>query len=121
MENTAQLLEDSLLRIWNDRDAQRRLEIMKDVYATDIAFYESNDSPAFVGHQAINELIGRLQAQWPDGFKFELLLPGRVNHNIQEIRWRLGVPGDSPVATGTDIATIADGKISALYLFLDIK
>ncbi len=121
MATTAQLLEDSLLRIWNDREAESRLKSMQEVYAADIAFYESNDSPAFIGHQAINELIGRLQAQWPAGFKFELLQPGRANHHIQEIQWRLGEDGEPPVATGSDIAIIADGKISALYLFLDIN
>lgn len=42
MQNTVQLLEDSLLVIWNDRDAARRLAAMEKVYAADMTFYESN-------------------------------------------------------------------------------
>ena len=32
MHSKAQLLEDSLLLVWNDRDAQRRLEKMEKKY-----------------------------------------------------------------------------------------
>jgi hypothetical protein len=105
METTAQLLEVSLLQIWNDRNAQNRLTLMKDIYAKNIAFYESNEGPAIVGHQAINELISRLQQQWPASFQFELSGQAKVNHQVQQISWRLGEPGAQAAATGSDIAS----------------
>ena len=83
----AQLLEDSLLRIWNDRNADLRLKMMKKVYAADIYFYESNTSEAIVGHQAINELISKLQAEWPVEFQFSLSKPSQVNHLTQIASW----------------------------------
>jgi hypothetical protein len=119
MENTAQLLEDSLLVIWNDRDAARRLVAMDRVYATDMAFYESNAGAAITGYQAINNLITALQAQWAPEFKFELSSPAQVNHQVQHISWTLGIPGQPPVATGMDVAIIEDSKIKSLHLFLD--
>ncbi|WP_100342685.1 hypothetical protein [Mucilaginibacter auburnensis] len=82
-------------------------------------FYESNDGEAIIGHEAINNLINKLQAQWPLDFKFELAEPGRSNHDIQQISWRLGVPGQPAVATGMDVAMIADNKIKGLYLLMD--
>lgn len=119
MENPAKLLEDSLLVIWNDRDATRRLAAMPQVYADDMAFYESNDGPAITGYQAINDLVDKLQAQWPLEFAFALNRPPQVNHQVQHISWTLGIPGQPPVATGMDVAIIENSKIKSLHLFLD--
>jgi hypothetical protein len=119
MENTTKLLEDSLLVIWNDRDAARRLAAMENVYAANMVFYESNDGAAIIGYQAINDLIATLQAQWLPEFRFELSRPAQVNHQVQHISWTLGTPGETPVASGMDIAIIEDNKIKSLHLFLD--
>jgi hypothetical protein len=119
METSAKLLEDSLLLIWNDRNPINRLYAMQQVYAPDISFYESNDGAAFTGYQAINELISKLQSQWPAGFRFELNAPSKVNHEVQHISWNLGAPGQPPVATGIDIAIVEQHKIKSLHLFLD--
>lgn len=119
MENSASLLEDSLLVIWNDRQAESRLAAMKAVYADDIVFYESDKGAAVVGHQAINDLIATLQMQWPPEFSFELTRTPQANHQVQYISWTLGIPGQTPVASGIDIALVKDGKIMSLHLFLD--
>ena len=118
METTAQLLEDSLLKIWNDRDDKSRMEMMEKIYSADIAFYESNEGPAFKGHQAINDLIDKLQAQWPVEFNFTIAST-MVNHNAQYVSWILGASGEPPVASGADIAIIESGKIKSLYLLLN--
>ncbi|WP_229364472.1 hypothetical protein [Fibrella aestuarina] len=117
--HTAQLLEDSLLVVWNDRDADRRLDAMKKIYAPAIHFYESNAGEAIVGHQAINELISTLQAEWPIDFQFVLNKPSQVNHQLQFISWELGPQGAEPVASGMDIAVVENDLIQSLHLFLD--
>ena len=117
--NSAQLLEDSLLVIWNDRNAQRRLEAMHSVYAPDIAFFEGDGTEAIVGHQAINALISKLQAEWPAAFRFELTKPAQVNHPVQLVSWQLGAAGAPPVATGSDVAIIENELIKSLHLLLD--
>ena len=119
MENRAKLLEDSLLVICNNRDSAFRVTAMKDVYAPNIAFYETNESAAIIGYENINDLIAKLQEQWPPEFQFELTAPSNVNHEVQQIAWKLGIPGQAPVATGMDVAIIEDQKIKALYLFLN--
>ncbi|MES2266771.1 MAG: nuclear transport factor 2 family protein [Bacteroidota bacterium] len=119
MENTSTLLEDSLLVIWNDRNADSRLKAMQNIYADDVVFYESDSGPAFEGYQAINDLIATLQSQWPTEFKFELTAPTNVNHQVQHITWKLGIPGETPVAKGMDIAVIENNKIKSLHLLMN--
>ena len=121
MTTTAKLLEDSLLVIWNDRNASNRLEAMKKIYAPDMQFFESNTGDAFVGHQAINELISKLQTEWPIEFQFELNKPSQVNHTTQIVSWNLGPKGAAPIATGMDVAITENNMIKSLYLFLEIK
>lgn len=119
MQNDAKLLEDSLLIIWNDRNPTARLMAMNEIYATDIVFYESNGGDAITGYESINQLISRLQEQWPAEFSFQLTTPALVNHQVQHISWVLGIPGMLPVASGMDIAIVKDHKIQSLHLFLN--
>jgi hypothetical protein len=121
MATTAKLLEDSLLVIWNDRNADNRMEAMHKTYAPDIHFFESNAGEAIVGHKAINNLISKLQTEWPIEFQFELNKPSQVNHTTQIISWNLGPKGAAPVATGMDVAITENDLIKSLYLFLDSK
>ena len=119
MTTPAQLLENSLLVIWSDRNADRRLEAMKKTYAPDVHFYEFNTGKAIVGYKAINELISKLQKEWPPESKFELKKPSQVNHQVQIASWTLGPHGMPPVATGMDVAVIENDLIKSFYLFLD--
>lgn len=119
MKNAAQLLEDSLLIIWNDRDSKRRLEAMHSVYAADIHFYESDSSEPITGFERINELITALQSKWAPDFVFSLVRPGQTNHAIQLISWNLGSAGAAPIASGMDVAVIENNRIKSLHLFLE--
>jgi hypothetical protein len=121
MVTTAKLLEDSLMLIWNERNADIRLEAMHKIYASDIHFFESNIAPAIVGYQAINELISNLQKEWSIEFEFELNKPSQVNHSTQIVSWNLGPKGSTPIASGMDIAITENNFIKSLYLFLDTK
>lgn len=94
---------------------------MQRIYAPDIHFSESNTGEAIVGHQAINELISKLQTDWPIEFQFELNKPSQVNHTTQIVSWNLGPKGATPIATGMDVAIVENDLIKFLYLYLDIK
>lgn len=118
MKNHTLLLETSLLEIWNERDAEKRLGAMRQIYADDIEFYESEETPVFIGHQRINDLIGKLQADWAPEFEFTETEETRANGNLQIASWTLGIPGQTPVAKGKDVALVENGKIAKLYLFL---
>jgi hypothetical protein len=119
MNTTTILLQDSLLLIWNNRNSAERLELMEKIYAPDISFFESDNSEPFLGFKAIDELIQKLQQDWPSDFEFVLTESPKSNHNIQHIVWQLGIPDQQAVAKGADVAIIEDGKIKSLYLFLE--
>lgn len=119
MATPAKLLENSLLVIWNDRDANRRLAEMKKTYTTDVHFYEFHAAMPVIGHLAINELITRLQGDWPPGSQFALNKPSQANHSVQFASWDLGPQGEPPISTGMDVALIENDLITAFYLYLD--
>jgi hypothetical protein len=119
MANPAKLLETSLLVIWNDRDAHRRLAEMKKTYTPDVHFYEFHTATPVVEHEAINELIAKLQSDWPPESRFVLNKPSQVNHAVQLASWNLGPQGVPPIAAGTDVALIENDLIKAFYLYLD--
>lgn len=114
-----QLLEDSLLKVWSERNDAQRLDVMQRIYAADIVFYETDQGEAIKGHQAIDALIKTLQSQWAPEFVFSLTRPAVMNHGVSHVAWTLGAAGAPPVASGMDIAIIKNGLISELYLYLD--
>ncbi|GAB3712861.1 hypothetical protein GCM10027592_51680 [Spirosoma flavus] len=114
-----QLLEDSLLKVWSERSDEKRLDVMQQIYAPDIIFYETDQGEAIKGYQAIDTLIKSLQAQWPPEFVFALTKPAVINHGVSQVSWTLGAADAPPVASGMDIAIIANGLIRELYLYLD--
>lgn len=113
------LLEDSLLKVWSERNQEQRLNVMKRIYAADIVFYETDNGPAIEGHQAIDSLINALQQQWAPDFVFTLTKPVVTNHSVSHVAWTLGAVGETPVASGMDIAILENGLIKELYLYLD--
>jgi len=119
MKNPAQLLEDSLLIIWNNRNSVERLQAMQQIYHQDIQFFESDSGIAIIGYEAINNLITGLQSEWAPEFSFQLSKPCQSNHDIQIASWTLGIPGEQPVASGTDVAIVENEKIKSLHLYLD--
>ncbi|MDQ0593852.1 hypothetical protein QFZ37_002221 [Chryseobacterium ginsenosidimutans] len=120
METQSILLQDSLLVIWNNRNSAERLKLMETIYAPDIKFFEDDKSEPFTGFTAIDDLIQKLQQDLPADFEFTLTTAPKSNHNIQHISWQLGIPGQQPVAAGSDVAIIEEGKIKSLYLFLAV-
>ena len=118
METLSTLLKDSLLLIWNNRNSAERIALMEKTYASDITFYESDNSEPFIGKESIDSLIQKLQKDWPADFEFTLTENPKSNHNVQQISWQLGIPGQQPVASGMDIAVVENGRIKVLYLLL---
>ncbi|QDK83812.1 nuclear transport factor 2 family protein [Spirosoma sp. KCTC 42546] len=119
MMDEKQLLEDSLLKVWSERNDEQRLEVMQQIYADDIIFYETDKGEAIEGHRAIDELIKTLQTQWPPEFVFALTKPVVINHGVSHVSWTLGAAHATPIASGMDIAIVEDGLIKELYLYLD--
>jgi hypothetical protein len=110
------LLEQSLMEIWNERDASRREAAINRLYAPDMRFYEHH--AIIEGRAAIHAHIGAAQAQWPAEFVFHFDQGARVNHELVQLSWTLG-PAGQPVVYGMDVAVVEQGYLKSLHVFLD--
>ena len=114
----AKAVAESYIAVWNETDAGRRAALLKQGWSADARYADPMAEVA--GLAAINELIGGVQARFPD-FRFSLTgkpdgFGGRVRFS-----WALGPDGgyvDAPIE-GTDFAVLEQGKLAAVTGFLD--
>lgn len=115
--NDANLLSESLQRVFGERDGQRRLQAIKALYAEDATLFEPH--ALVTGHKAISQAVETLLSSLPPTFDFVAIGPAVAHHGVGRLRWAAG-PADGPTAvTGTDVASFADGRIRTLHVFLD--
>ena len=111
------LLRANMARVFNERDAERRLAAVRELYADEATLYEPQT--AVSGHEAISGAVGELLATLPPDMTFTPTGAEGSHHGLAFARWQ-GGPADGPaVVTGMDVAHYAEGRITALYVFLD--
>jgi hypothetical protein len=109
-------MKDNLLSVFGERDGEKRRQVIAKIWATDGIFIDP-DGP-HVGHAALDEAIDQLLQKTP-GFVFTEL--GAVDEipGAGRLAWGFGPPGLPPAVTGLDVVVLADGRIRALYTFID--
>jgi hypothetical protein len=113
----AALLRANMAHVFNERDAQRRLAAVRELYADGATLYEPQT--AVSGHEAISAAVGELLATLPADMMFTPTGAEDGHHGLAFARWQ-GGPADGPaVVTGMDVAHFEGGRITALYVFLD--
>jgi hypothetical protein len=111
------LMQANLTRVFNERDAGRRIMAIRELYAEDAMLYEPDGSAK--GHAAISEAVTTLLAHLPPNFAFSAEGSAIGHHNVGRLRWRSGPP-DGPVAvTGIDVAHFEHGHIHSVYVFIE--
>ncbi|WP_410589562.1 nuclear transport factor 2 family protein [Amycolatopsis sp. lyj-23] len=115
MATVAELMEANLLKVFNERDDERRAKAIAETYAADIEFADPDGVTS--GHEELNAKARGLLEQSP-GFVFSPDGPVLVNHDLGHLAWQLGPEGAPPVARGIDIALVEDGVIKKLYTLL---
>ena len=111
------LMQANLTRVFNERDAGRRIVAIRELYAEDAVLYEPDASAK--GHAAISEAVTALLTHLPPNFVFSAAGLAIGHHNIVRLKWRSGLP-DGPVAvTGMDVAHFEEGRIHSVYVFLE--
>jgi ketosteroid isomerase-like protein len=73
---------------------------------------------AFVGREALDKFAGELRATHPH-FVYTPHGEPQALHNAGRLAWGSGPRGEAPEYTGMDVIIVRDGKIAALYVFLD--
>ena len=111
------LMEANLSRVFNERNAAKRLDAIKELYAEDATLFEPD--AVVSGHIGISGAVDALLAMLPPDFVFRSMGPALGHHGLARLQWRVG-PSDGAVAmTGTDVARFQEGRIVSLHVLLD--
>ena len=112
------LMQAHLTRVFNERDASRRIKAITEIYADDATLYEPPDASA-KGHAAIDQAVDALLSSLPPSFTFTSIGPAVGHHGVGRLRWQSGPPNGPVAVTGMDVAHFVNGRIHSLYVFLD--
>src|SRR3979411_2692939 len=95
------LMLRNLSEVFGERDSERRIAAIKNLYSEDAVFFETEQR--FEGRQTISDAIAALQASFPAEFEFSAAAPPARNHDVGRLFWRLGPAGSPPVVNGMDV------------------
>jgi hypothetical protein len=109
------LLSRMLEDVFNEPDTLKRAEAIVDLFTEDCVF--SDPRGRYIGHSEVHKAVTEIRDSLP-GFRFTAKLRQSLTDAGRQ-HWAFGLPGDSPQVSGLDIITEIDGKIGALYTFLD--
>jgi hypothetical protein len=104
-------------RVFNERNVDRRLAALGELYANDATFYDPE--AVVTGREGISRSVDSLLGNFPPNFVFTAAGPAVGHNGAARLFWRLGPPSGPVAVTGTDVALIEHGRIKRLYVFVD--
>ena len=110
------LLHRNLQEVFGEADPDRRRRALAELWTEDAVLYAPPG--AVVGQAAIDAFAGDLRATHPQ-FVYTPSGAPQALHNAGRLAWGSGLPGQPPAYTGSDVIIVRDGRIAALYVFLD--
>src|ERR1700676_5044826 len=108
-ETVNNLMEANLLGVFNERDDQRRAVTIESTYAPDVRW--TDDEGIVVGREALEAKATALQSKM-QGLVFTKASPVYQTRGLGYLAWKLGPEGGDPVASGFDVAIVANDLIS---------
>jgi len=117
-ERIIELLRRNLQEVFGEGDASRRRAAIDQFYTDDCVLYVPPG--VFVGRYALDKFAGDLRATHPH-FVYTPHGEAQALHNVGILAWGSGPRGESPDYTGLDLIIVRDGRIAALYVFLNPK
>jgi hypothetical protein len=110
------LLNRNLPEVFGEGDPARRRAAIQELYTEDCVLCVPPGT--FVGHDALDKFAGDLRATHPQ-YVYTPHGAAQVLHNSGRLAWGSGPKGEAPQYTGVDFIIARDGKIAALYVYLD--
>ena len=111
-----ELLDRNLQEVFGEGDDQRRRTAINELWTEDAVLYVP---PGIIeGRDAINKFAGDLRATHPHYVYTPHGAP-QVLHDAGRIAWGSGPRDEAPEYTGWDVIIARNGRIAALYVFLD--
>jgi hypothetical protein len=111
------LMQANATRVFSERHSARRLEAIRELYATDAILTEPEGVSE--GQDAINNAVTELLSKLPLAFAFTSVGAAIGHHGVGRLLWKAGPPTGPAAVTGMDIAHFKDGRIQTLHVFLD--
>jgi hypothetical protein len=111
-----ELLHRNLQEVFGEGNATRRRGSIEELYTEDCVVY--TPLGVITGHAALDKFAGDLRATHPH-FAYTPHGEPQALHNAGRLHWGSGPRGGAPEYTGLDVIIVRDGKIAALYVFLD--
>jgi len=112
-----ELLLRNLQEVFGEGDATRRRAAVAELYTEDCELYVPPGK--FVGREALDKFAGDLRATHPHFVYTPHGEPQDLQNAAGRLAWGSGPRGEAPEYTGLDVISVRDGKIAALYVFLD--
>lgn len=107
----------SYLGAWNERDDERRRELVSRTWNEDGAYVDAHRRG--VGHAALDAMIKAAQDQFP-GYRLRLVSGIEAQNGYVRFSWAAGGSPDAPLFLGgTDFATVVKGRLQVVAGFVD--
>jgi SnoaL-like domain len=108
---------DGYIAMWNETDPARRRSLIEQTWTEDGSYVDPNAEVS--GADGIDALVAAVQEQFP-GHRFVLASGPEVHHDRARFTWQLVGEGGDAVATGMDVAVVADdGRLRDVTGFLE--
>lgn len=111
------LLTRNLQEVFGENEPARRRAAVDELWSEDGVFYDPKTG-VHRGRGEIDRIAGVIRATHPD-FQYQPIAQPEELGNGGRVKWVAGRPGEAPAYAGTDFLIARDGRIAALYLFLD--
>jgi hypothetical protein len=111
-------MQRNVLEVFGERDSERRKLVIGELYTENCIFNALGTDDQIVGRDALNARVTQLLEGAP-GFVFRLAGPAQVIRDVGRVPWHFGPNGVPPVVAGMDVAIFQQGRISAIYAFID--
>lgn len=115
-DRTHELLYRNLQEVFGEGDATLRRAAIDELYTDDCVLYVPPG--VFAGRDALDKFAGDLRGTHPH-FAYTPHGKPQSLHNAGRLTWGSGPRGQAPEYTGTDVIIVRDGRIAALYVFID--
>jgi len=109
-------LVERYIAVWNEVDPDQRQRLIAETFSEGASYVDP--LMASEGHAAINGMVRAVQERFP-GYRFRRAGAVDGHHDRVRFRWELATEGGPVVAKGTDFATVASARMTAVTGFID--
>ena len=115
-QSVEKIIERNLLEVFSGRDADSRRAAIDELWDKNGVFIDPGG--VHEGAEKINVIVELLFTQF-EGYVFSVRGLGQSMHGVGRLPWSYGPPDDPQRLTGTDVGVTKDGKLTAVYVFID--